>query len=70
MTTRITVDSGKCVGAGLCMVAPDYFDLGSEGTVVLLREGEVPEEDLDAVTDAATMCPAEVIRIRTSSDQS
>ena len=65
MRNRITVDHDKCIGAGLCAVAPDYFEIGDDGKVTLLRHGDVPEVDVPTVSDAATMCPAEAIRLMT-----
>ena len=65
MPTRIALDQDKCLGAGLCTVAPDYFELGDDGKVTLLKHGDVPEADMPTVSDAATMCPAEAIRLKT-----
>ena len=62
--TRIVVDQDKCLGAGLCTVAPDYFELGDDGKVGLLHDGDVPETDMASVSDAVTMCPAEAIRLQ------
>lgn len=66
MNNRIVVDLDKCLGAGLCTLAPKYFELSENGKVILLEAGEVPTSDLPAVEDAVTMCPAEAIRLRGS----
>jgi ferredoxin len=64
MGIRVAVDQDKCLGAGLCTLAPAYFELSDDGKVILLRDGDVPDEDMAAVTDAVTMCPAEAIRLK------
>ncbi|MET7764483.1 ferredoxin [Streptomyces sp. NPDC005336] len=60
---RVSIDSNRCVGAGQCaMFAPDVFDQGEDGIVVLLQE-EPPESTLEDVRQAATLCPAQLIRL-------
>ena len=66
MTIRIGVDLDKCLGAGLCTLAPKYFELGENGKVILLEAGDVPPADMAQVEDAVTMCPAEAIRLLSS----
>lgn len=60
----ITVDVARCVGAGQCaLAAPEVFDQDeNEGTVVVLRH-RPPAELQGKVTEAADLCPANVIRI-------
>jgi ferredoxin len=63
---RIQVDVRKCIGSGACVVAaPDVFDQGDDGIVVVLQE-DVPEGD-EATLEAAKTCPAAVIDLRPSS---
>jgi ferredoxin len=62
---KVDVDSGTCIGAGLCaMVAPDVFDQSTEkGTVVLLTPTPRDEEAPD-VREAAHLCPSRSISVR------
>lgn len=64
MGTRIKVEKHKCVGAGLCTVASEYFDLDNAGKVLVLQTGDVPAEDLETVADAVSMCPAEALLLQ------
>ncbi|WP_405792517.1 ferredoxin [Streptomyces sp. NBC_01506] len=60
----MTVESDKCVLAGLCVqTAPDVFDQRErDGVVVLLAE--YPSDDLgEAVEDAVLFCPARAIQL-------
>jgi len=41
--------------------APDYFELDSTGKVRVVKDDIEPDE---AVTDAASLCPVEAIRVR------
>jgi ferredoxin len=61
---KITVETGKCVASGQCvLLAPETFDQNEEdGTVVLLRE-EPPAGERDAVRQAELTCPAAAIRL-------
>ncbi|MEV0291364.1 ferredoxin [Kribbella sp. NPDC050820] len=61
---RVQVDVDACVGAGQCVLAAaDVFDQrDSDGVVVLLDEQ--PDSDrLDAVRQAAMLCPTAAIRL-------
>ncbi|MEV4573369.1 ferredoxin [Nonomuraea jabiensis] len=64
---RVSVDTGKCVAAGQCvLLAPEVFDQREEdGVVVLLDETPAPEHH-DAVREAATVCPAAAIHLAES----
>jgi ferredoxin len=59
---RGIVDTEKCIGSGSCVNAdPDVFDQREEdGIVVLLDENPSPEH-LEAVRNAAQICPAMAI---------
>ncbi|MFF5991222.1 ferredoxin [Prauserella flavalba] len=61
---KVTVDQGRCCGAGLCaMTAPAVFDQDdAEGTVLLL-DPTPPAELAGAVREAAELCPNEVITV-------
>jgi ferredoxin len=52
------VDRAVCIGAGLCVLAaPEVFDQGDDGLVVLLVADAVDDPD-DAVREAARRCPS------------
>lgn len=60
--SRIEADLGKCIGAGMCVLAaPDHFDQRDEdGKVVILQE--TPDAaDLPDVERAVELCPAAAI---------
>jgi len=60
---RVIVDTGKCCGAGQCvMTAPKVFDQRDDGIVILL-DASPPKELHKAVRDAATICPGSAIRV-------
>ncbi|WP_433504849.1 ferredoxin [Pseudonocardia halophobica] len=63
MGTRISADRDVCIGAGLCTVAAEHFDIDRAGKVVLLQTGDVQDSDLPLVEDAVSMCPAEALRL-------
>ncbi|WP_188192825.1 ferredoxin [Nonomuraea sp. SYSU D8015] len=60
---EIKADTTVCIGAGMCaLTVPQVFDQSEdEGTVVLLLQGEVPEELEDSVRRAVTLCPSGAI---------
>ncbi|WP_409184854.1 ferredoxin [Amycolatopsis sp. VS8301801F10] len=60
---RIEADLHKCDGLGMCeAMAPDFFEVGDEGTVVVLDEspGEEHRTDLAAAVDA---CPVLALKL-------
>ncbi|MFD2466188.1 ferredoxin [Amycolatopsis silviterrae] len=60
---RIEADLNKCDGLGMCeAMAPDFFEVGDEGTVVVLDgdPGEEHRTDLAAAVDA---CPVLALRL-------
>jgi ferredoxin len=60
----VTVDRGKCIGAGQCaFTAPNVFDQGEDDGLVILLDAQPPESESDATREAASLCPAEVIDI-------
>lgn len=62
MVWRIEADRQACLGTGMCAgSAPDYFELDQTGKVRVIKDDIDPDE---AVTDAASLCPVEAIRVR------
>ncbi|MFF7634702.1 ferredoxin [Kitasatospora sp. NPDC008050] len=58
---EISVDQGLCQGAAQCLrTAPELFDQGDDGLVVLLRQARSAPERA-AAREAALLCPAGVI---------
>lgn len=61
MSIRITADTAVCIGAGQCVLsAPALFDQDDAGTVVLLN-GQPAADSLEAVREAAYLCPSRAI---------
>lgn len=63
---RITVDTARCVGSGMCVLtAGDVFDQHQDDGTVIVRRPEPPTETQDAVRTAADLCPAAAIILST-----
>ncbi|PDP88605.1 ferredoxin [Glycomyces fuscus] len=61
---RLHADTGVCAGAGQCVrAAPDLFDQGDDGLVVLLR-ADVPEQARERALTAADWCPSGAVGVR------
>lgn len=62
---KITVEPGKCVASGMCVLVEDsVFDQDdATGTVRLLMDADPPEEVRENVREAARVCPALAISI-------
>ena len=59
---RVRVEHEKCVAAGMCaMAAPSVFDQDEEDGTVIILNTSPGAEDAEAVDEAATLCPAQVI---------
>lgn len=59
---RIKLDRTLCDGFGICAKhAPEYFSLDDWGYACLEGNGEVPEQDRDAVMRALLDCPVHAI---------
>lgn len=64
---RLHTDTGVCAGAGQCVrAAPDLFDQGDDGLVVLLR-ADVPERDRERALTAADWCPSGAVSVHEAS---
>ncbi|MEA5363794.1 ferredoxin [Amycolatopsis sp., V23-08] len=60
---RIEADRGRCDGLGMCeAMAPDFFEVGDDGTVVVLdeRPGEDHRQDVAAAVDS---CPVLALKL-------
>jgi ferredoxin len=59
----VQADLARCQGYANCVVAADdMFDLGDDGTVVLLR-ARFPESDRARVEAAARACPVSALSV-------
>ncbi len=59
---RIKLDRTLCDGFGICAKhAPGYFSLDDWGYAVLVGDGNIPDEDRDAVQRALLDCPVHAI---------
>jgi ferredoxin len=64
---RIEANRDKCDGLGMCeAMAPDFFEVGDDGTVVVLDAvpGEHDRQDVAAAVDA---CPVLALSLRDGS---
>ncbi|HUY06862.1 MAG TPA: ferredoxin [Acidimicrobiales bacterium] len=60
---RLVIDEVLCAGHAICEeVAPDLFELGSDG-IASVRVEVVPIEALERARLAILRCPAEAIRL-------
>ena len=59
---KIKLDRTICDGFGACAKhAPDYFSLDDWGYASLVGNGDIPEQDHDAVMRAILDCPVHAI---------
>jgi ferredoxin len=62
----VVADTGRCMGHGNCVAAaPDIFDLGDDG-IVVVSNPQVDEENRGRITDAVNSCPVGVLRIESA----
>ena len=62
-TLKVTVDFAKCAGLGICeAMAPDVFEVGDDGALVLLKE-DITDESLQLVEEVVAGCPTRALRI-------
>ncbi len=61
--TRVEVDRERCASTGGCeAVAPDVFEIGADGELVILQP-EPPEELMPDVRQAIAACPTRALRL-------
>jgi len=62
---QVFIESERCVACGQCVaVAPDVFDQREEDGIVVLLDGNPPQDQADTVREAAAVCPALVITVQ------
>lgn len=60
---KVRIKKDLCAGCSLCEdIAPEVFSMDEEDMATVLVE-EVPEDQQDAVREAAEQCPSEAIEI-------
>jgi ferredoxin len=60
---RVVVDTRLCASTGMCeSVAPDVFEIGDDGALVVHHE-LVPAELVDAAREAARCCPTRALSV-------
>lgn len=61
---RIVADTGRCVGAGQCVLtAPRMFDQDDHDGTVVLRIEHVADDDLGRVREAVHLCPSQALSL-------
>lgn len=61
---RITADTGRCLGAGQCVLsAPDRFDQSTEGTVLVLTASVEGEAEEARLRETIALCPSQAIAL-------
>lgn len=59
----IVVDRARCTGIGICeSIAPDHFEVGDDGVLILLRAG-FDDADRADVETAVRSCPAKALAL-------
>ncbi|GAC84618.1 putative 3Fe-4S ferredoxin [Gordonia paraffinivorans NBRC 108238] len=60
---RISVDMDKCTALGNCeAMAPDFFEVGDDGELELLRS-DVGADELAEVKQAIASCPTAALKL-------
>jgi len=61
---KVIIDQDTCVGSGQCVLtAPDVFDQREEDGIVVLLAENPPQDAVEAVREAAALCPALAIAL-------
>ena len=60
---RIVLDESKCSSLGMCeSVAPEFFEVGDDGALALLRD-EAGEDQRALLEEAVAACPTAALRL-------
>ena len=60
---RIVLDETRCSSLGMCeSVAPEFFEVGDDGALALLRD-EAGEEQRALLEEAVAACPTAALRL-------
>lgn len=60
---RVAHTQGTCGGVEMCVeLAPDYFEVDQAGLIRVLH-AEIPDQDLERVTNAVNECPTGALRL-------
>jgi len=58
----VILDRDKCTGLGICeSIAPDHFEIGDDGRLVVLRTEFGPDER-ELLEEAVRGCPTAALR--------
>ncbi len=61
---KVHVDPNLCDGCGPCVgICPEAFELNEEGTAVVAKMDDLPEELEESCLEAAESCPTDAIII-------
>jgi ferredoxin len=61
---RIVADTGRCVGAGQCVLTePEVFDQDENDGTVVLRTEQVSGDTLERVRQAVRICPSQALSL-------
>ena len=61
---QIVVDPKVCTGHGRChLEAPDLVDLDDNGYAVIVGEGAITAQTLEAAENAVAVCPVQALSI-------
>lgn len=61
---KIVLDENKCSSLGMCeSVAPDYFEVGDDGALVVLN-AQPPQETRALMEEAVAACPTGALSIQ------
>ena len=67
MATTVIVDRTRCTGIGICeSIAPDHFEVGDDGALILL-EDTISDADREDIETAVRSCPAKALTIASAS---
>jgi ferredoxin len=62
---KIIADTGKCVGAGQCVLTePTLFDQSEEDGTVIVLDDQPEGELVDKAREAAHVCPSQALSLQ------